>query len=205
MSAESTIRDWVERAAAGDLLAVQKLIVMHHHRLRAAAVARTSPERFGRIEADDLLQQAYVDVVAHIGGFKYRGPSSFFHWLERILESKWLDARRYHRAAARSITREARPADTASGYEALAARVPIDSMTPSRVVAREEAHSLLMAALAGLSDDHRRVLQLRYIEALSLTDTAARMNRTPAAVQMLSTRALRQLRAIIHRVESAAT
>jgi len=69
-------------------------------------------------------------------------------------------------------------------------------------VAREEAESLLMAALAGLSEDHHRVLELRYLKGYRLTDIAATMGRSPAAVQMLCGRAMRQLRAAIQQISA---
>lgn len=67
-------------------------------------------------------------------------------------------------------------------------------------VAREEAESLLLAGLAGLSEDHRRVLELRYLKGCRLTDIAATMDRSPAAVQMLCGRAMRELRAAIQQI-----
>jgi RNA polymerase sigma factor (sigma-70 family) len=70
----------------------------------------------------------------------------------------------------------------------------VDSVTPSRVVARKESEALLHAALAGLPEDHRRVLELRFLKGLSLVNAAREMARTPAAIQMLSARALRELR-----------
>ena len=200
MSDDSAIRTWLAQAASGDPLAVQKLILIHHSRLRAVAAQRIAPGLRGKLEPEDVLQQVYVDVVRRIGEFEYRGPESFLHWLKGILEAKLIDLHRHHHAAARDMRREVAPGDRPSGYEALAAHAAIDSMTPSRVVARAEAESLLMAALAGLSEDHRRVLELRYLRGCRLTDIAATMNRSPAAVQMLCGRAMRELRAAIQQI-----
>ncbi len=200
MSDDPTIRTWLAEAARGDALAVQKLILIHHSRLRAVAARGIAPELRGKLEPGDVLQQVYVDVVRRIGEFEYRGPDSFFHWLKGILEAKLIDFRRYYHAGARDVAREIAPGDRPSGYEALAAHAAIDSMTPSRVVAREEAESLLLAALAGLADDHRRVLELRYLKGYRLADIAAMMDRSPAAVQMLCGRAMRQLRAAIQQI-----
>lgn len=200
MNSDAAIQTWLGQAAAGDVVAVQKLILMHHGRLRAAAVRRLASGLKGKLEPEDLLQQVYVDVLRRIREFEYRGPDSFFRWLRGILEAKLIDFHRHYHAAARNVAREVSPGNAPSRYEALAAHAAIDSVTPSRVVRRAEAESLLLAALAGLSDDHRRVLQLRYLEGHRLADVAAMMKRSPAAVQMLCARALRQLRAAIHQI-----
>jgi RNA polymerase sigma-70 factor (ECF subfamily) len=200
MSDEPTIRAWLAQAAAGDALAVQKLILIHHGRLRTLAAQRIDPQLRGKLEPEDVLQQVYVDVVRRIGEFEYRGPDSFLHWLKSVLEAKLVDFHRHYHAAARDLDREVAEAQMPSGYEALAAHAAIDSLTPSRVIAREEAESLLLAALAGLSDDHRRVLELRYLRGQPLADVAEAMQRSPAAVQMLCGRAIRQLRAVIRQI-----
>ena len=200
MSNEATIHTWLAQAAAGDSLAIQKLILLHHSRLRAVALRRIGAELRGKLEPEDVLQQVYIDVVRRIAEFEHRGPDSFFHWLRGIFEAKLIDFHRHYHAAARDLAREVTPADTPSDYEALAAYAAIDTMTPSRVVAREEAESLLMAALAGLSDDHRRVLELRYLKGHPLADVAAAMHRSRPAVQMLCGRAVRQLRKAIQQI-----
>ncbi|MEW6747776.1 MAG: sigma factor, partial [Planctomycetota bacterium] len=73
-------------------LAIQKLIIAHHGRLRKFAVKAMSRELRAKLEPDDLLQQVYVDVLKHIADYRARGPDSFFHWLVRIFESKIVDA-----------------------------------------------------------------------------------------------------------------
>ncbi len=190
-------RDWIDQAVKGDRLAAQKLIVLHHPRLRRLAARRWPAELRGKLEPEDILQQVYVDVVQRITEFRNAGNDSFFHWLVRILDSRLIDARRYLRAAARNPAREASARESQSSYPALVARAALDSLTPSRVVRRREGASLLMAALAGLSPDHRQVLELRFLQGHSLVDVAKVMQRSPAAAQMLCARALRQLRTAV--------
>ncbi len=194
MVSDRTVRTWVSQAVRGDPLAVQKLIMVHHSRLRAIADQRLSPTMRPKIEPEDILQQVYADAVQHIREFEDQGSGAFFGWLTRILESKLVDAHRFYHAAVRDIKREAPAAERPSEFESLAARVALDSLTPSRIVARCESESLLMAAMSGLSSDHRRVLELRFLKGLTLAGASSLMDRSPAAVQMLSARALRRLR-----------
>lgn len=200
MGEEGTIHEWLARAAAGDSLALQRLILVYHGRLRALAAQRIGAELRGKVEPEDVLQLVYVDVVRRIGEFEHRGPDSFYHWLKSILDAKLIDLRRHYHAAARDLAREVAAGERPSSYEALAAHAAIDSMTPSRVVAGNETESLLLAALAGLSDDHRRVLELRYLKGNALVEVALLMRRSPAAVQMLCGRAMRELRQAIQQI-----
>ena len=148
MVSDPTSREWINRAVRGDVLAVQKLIMVHHARLRAIAYRRISPALHAKIEPEDVLQQVYTDAIQRIGELQDRGEDAFFRWLRRILESKLVDAHRYYHAAARDVKREVPPVPTPSGHDWLAARVALDTLTPSRIVARDEASALLTAAPA---------------------------------------------------------
>ena len=203
MASDETTRSWINQAAGGDVLAVQKLIMVHHGRLRALADERMAAPMRAKLEPDDVLQQVYADVVQHMAEFEYRGSDSFFTWLVRILESKLIDAHRFFHAAARDLDREVPAAERPSGCESLAAHAALDSVTPSRIIARDEVDALVMAALAGLSADHRRVLELRFLKGHPVSEVSELMGRSPAAVQMLSARALRRLRQSLSQLSRA--
>ena len=66
--------------------------------------------------------------------------------------------------------------------------------TPSLSAAGHEAAALVEGALAGLKDDYREAIRLRYVEGLCVAEAAARMNRTEGALCLLCHRALRRLR-----------
>lgn len=192
MEPDAEIENWLRRAAAGDALALQKLLLAHHDRLRALAEGRLSPELRAVVAPEDLLQQVYVRALE--APLEDRGPRAFFAWLVRILEGRLVDAHRTWHAARRDRDREVRAAEAPSRFGELCERAALDTTTPSRVFSRREEEALVMAALAGLSADHRRVLELRYLEGLSLAETGRRMSRSAEAVQMLAARAVRRLR-----------
>ena len=52
----------------------------------------------------------------------------------------------------------------------------------------------MLSCLGGLADIHRLVIQLRFLDGLSLDEVAARVGRSRDAVASLSTRALAALR-----------
>ena len=60
--------------------------------------------------------------------------------------------------------------------------------------ARNEMAEKLREAVLRLSDDHRRVIQLRRFEELETDEVGARMDRSPNAVRILYFRAISALR-----------
>ena len=194
MGTDERTRALVERAVSGDRLSVQCLIVMHHDRLREIAAAGLGGRLRAKVEPEDVLQEVYAEAVRRIGEFEYRGEDAFFHWLRRILESRLVDARRRYRGVGRDAAREAPAPESPSAYDRLVGPAGALSETPSRIARQDEARAVLMGALAGLTEEHRRVLELRFLRGLSLARVAEVMDRTPAAAQMLCGRAVRDLK-----------
>lgn len=58
-------------------------------------------------------------------------------------------------------------------------------------------HEMLREALSRLSEDHQRVLVLRFVEDLSSAQVAALMGKSDGAVRVLQYRALAALREIV--------
>jgi RNA polymerase sigma-70 factor (ECF subfamily) len=196
MTERSQTEIWVTAAQRGDRLALTKLLATHHSRLRARAEARMGASAKVRTGPDDVLQEVYLDVMRQMGGFKNRGPGSFLSWVHGILDHKLIDARRAAHYQVRDIDREVPVAvGAADSYWNLLDQLYAESGTPSRAVRREEALGALMSCIADLSDTHRQVIQLRFLEGLSVDDVAAHMGKSEAAVVALTKRALQALRA----------
>jgi RNA polymerase sigma-70 factor (ECF subfamily) len=202
MTERSQVENWVEAAAQGDQLAVSKLLAMHHPLLRARAVAKINRTMKAKIEAEDILQQVYVQVIRQIDRFENRGPRSFLNWVYTILDNKIIDARRSMARKARNVAREATLAtgSLTDSYADLLDQVFADTTTPSRVARRDEAVGALMACLSTLSSQHRELIQLRFLDGLPVAAVAARLDKTDAAVVALSKRALDALRAAMERL-----
>lgn len=172
----------------------QKLILLCHGRLLRLASRKIPSSLRPKVGPEDILQQVYLDAMVRIGDFEPRDRGAFFRWLVRILESKLVDCRRFYGAGIRDAGREAPRAETPSGFERLIARSAMDTATPSRILARKEKEAFFWAAMAGLSPDHRRVLELRFLQDLPVAEVARRLGRSVPAAQMLCVRALRELR-----------
>jgi RNA polymerase sigma-70 factor (ECF subfamily) len=192
---------WITAAKHGDRLALAKLLAMCGPRLRARAEARTHLALKAKHSPDDILQEAYLDVVRQIDRFEGHDLTAFVNWSSIILDHKITDAGRAAYCQARDVNREVPVAGTASNsYWDLLDHVIAESGTPSRAVRRQEALDAMLASLSGLSDVYRRVIQLRFLEGFSLAEVARRLGKSEAAVVALTKRALEALRRSMDRL-----
>ncbi|HUU98941.1 MAG TPA: sigma-70 family RNA polymerase sigma factor [Phycisphaerae bacterium] len=196
MGERESEQELVARAAAGDQLALERLLLACHDRLVAHLTRELPADLRGVVSAEDVLQEAYVVAFRQVDTFEPRGADAFYHWLRAIAKHRLFDAIKGERAAKRGGRRtpvEAQPGTAASSVVELLELLNVHERTPSRSVARHEAVAALQVAFAGLKDDYREALRLRHIEGLSVAETAARMSRTERAVHMLCHRALQRL------------
>lgn len=85
----------VQRATAGDPDALQALLAEYHGDLRALMehqIAAVVPA--GRIDPEDILQDAYVAAFRTVAGCRFDGPRAFHAWLERIVLNRLADESR---------------------------------------------------------------------------------------------------------------
>ena len=187
---------WVDQAREGDRAAVSKLLATFHSILRARADAGMGPVLRAKMDPEDILQQAYLTVLRQIRQFEGRDPESFLNWTLTILDNKLIDAKRALHRQRRDADRERRPRAVAGSesYFNLLEQLYAHSGTPSRVARRDEAVGALLASMSCLSEAHRQVIQLRYLEGRSVRDVATLMGKSEAAVVALTRRALDAMR-----------
>lgn len=157
------------------------------------------PSLKAKLEPEDMLQEVYLEVFRQANRFEHRGPNSFLDWVITIADRKLIDAWRMLHRKGRDVRREVPACGVrASGsFLNFLDRVYADSHTPSRVVRHDEAVAALMACMPSLSESHRRVLQLRVLEGLEVSEVAKRLGKSPAAVVALTKRALSALRGAV--------
>jgi DNA-directed RNA polymerase specialized sigma24 family protein len=69
--------------------------------------------------------------------------------------------------------------------------------TPSHVLAVREAADAVLVAMAGLAEDRRTAIRLRYLEGRSIGEIAAQMERTETSVHSLLFHGCQQLRELL--------
>ena len=200
MTERSQTASCITAAQRGDRLALAKLLARCHPQLRRWADARMDRAIKAKIDPDDVLQDVYLDVARQIDRFEDRGPGSFLNWVHAILNQRLVDTLRAAHCQARDADREVRldGADADSHWNLLD-ELYADSGTPSRVARRQEALDALLSSLADLPEHRRRVIQLRFMEGLSVGEVAGRLGKSEDAVVALTRRAVAALRTAMDR------
>jgi RNA polymerase sigma-70 factor, ECF subfamily len=151
------------------------------------------------LDADDLVQQAHIQVFRRITAFEVRGPDAFHRWVATIALHKLRDAIRHRRAARRAHAEAAVTPHGPSGQHddsviALLDIIEGTDQTPSRSAARHEAVAAVESAVAALPDDQRQAVSLVYLQGCSVAAAAEAMRRSEQAIHGLCYRARGQLR-----------
>jgi len=166
--------------------------------LRLLTRLQLSPRLQAKMDESDIVQQVVLE--AHKGRAQFRGHSEgeWLAWLRAILAHVLAGAVRRFSAAARDTGRErSLEAELELSSSRLECLLADDQTSPSGRAVRYEELLRLAQAMAHLSPDQRRVVELHHLKGLPLTDVAARIGRTRPAVAGLLFRGLNKLRELL--------
>ncbi len=197
MCVPDTEDELIARATSGDRMALEQLLLDHYARLRDHVAPKIPASQQSVVDVDDIIQQTFLQAFRDIGRFAPRAEGSFTSWLMTIAENRLLDALRAQKRLKRGGQhRQARRADgdRVSSLSDLVELLSDRGDTPSQVVAGREAARAIRVGLAGLPDDQREAVSLRYLDGRSVQQVADDMDRSPDAVRGLVHRAKRALR-----------
>jgi RNA polymerase sigma-70 factor (ECF subfamily) len=193
--------DLLQRARAGDQAAVNDLFTRHRDRLRRMVELRLDRRLQGRIDASDVIQDAYLDVVSRLDDYLRDPRLPLFLWLRLIVGERLLKLHRHHLGTqGRDVGREVslyRGALPQASLAALAAQLLGKHTSPTQAVARAERILRLQEALNTLDPLDREILSLRHFEELSIAETAQVLDITEAAAAKRYLRALKRLRELL--------
>lgn len=189
-----------QQAAAGDIEAAEKLLWLHHARLLGLARRKIGVDWQGKLDPEDLLQEAYIDVLRSMSDFEARDSESFYRWASRIVDHKFIDQVRRFRRKKRDVAREQHTGRAgAEGRETLLSQVMPDTTTPSQIMRREDASAALMSCIAKLPDDYRIVVTRYFLDQEPFADIAPDLDRSEDAVRRMCSRAVEKLRECLGR------
>jgi RNA polymerase sigma-70 factor, ECF subfamily len=182
----------IQRASAGDAAALALLLQEYEPRLLSYVVRRL-PSRIQSIAGpEDIVQDTCYEACRLVRGFVPQGSNSFYRWLIRIANLRIKAAIQKHRTR-RTYAISTSVSDDASVLAALEQLV-VYKRTPSRSAAAHEFVSRVEQSLNRLIPDYRQVIVHRFIEGLSVEETAQGMSRDSEKVYVLCSRALGALR-----------
>jgi RNA polymerase sigma-70 factor (ECF subfamily) len=169
----------VSRILAGQTALFEVLMRRYNERLYRAARAIVRDES----EAEDVLQQAYLNAYSHLRQFD--GRAQFSTWLTRIA---------IHEALARARRRGRYTNMDAAGSSLMVSASMTSTPDPERLAFSRELGALMEAAIDRLPGGAREVFVLRQVEGMSTEDVAAVLEVSEAVVKTRLSRARAALR-----------
>lgn len=197
----------LNQAGSGDPHALGELLVRHRERLTRIVSFRMDRRLQGRIDASDVVQEAFIDATRRFPDFAEERAVPFFLWLRYLVVQKLAELHRHHLGVkARDVGREVSiykgPLPQATSA-VLAAQLLGKQTSPSQAAARAELRMQLEEKLNSLDEIDREVLALRHFEQLSNTETAAVLEISESAASNRYVRAVKRLKAILGPASSA--
>ena len=174
MDTEQQVQDLVKRAERGDADAFGRLYDLYSRPLFNFIFSRVR----NRQSAEDLLHTVFLKSWGGIKSYKPKASAKFSTWLYQIANYTIIDHWRG--------SRETVDMDKAQNMAQFAVEP-----------AKYETYAYLWEAMGLLNDRHRTVLRLRFMEAMSIEETAMVMGKTQLGIRVLQHRALRALRKIL--------
>jgi RNA polymerase sigma-70 factor (ECF subfamily) len=186
--------DLAARVLAGDVNLYEVLMRRYNQRLyRIARGIIGDPA-----EAEDVVQQAYVNAYLHLDQFGKR--ASFSTWLTKIAVYEALGRLR-RRQRFPTVTLELDEGHPMDDSSRLAAPAP----DPERQALTAELKVVLESSIDGLPDAYRSVFVMREIEGLSTADTAECLDVSEETVKTRLHRARGMLRDALYERAGIAT
>jgi RNA polymerase sigma-70 factor, ECF subfamily len=189
------------RARAGDRLALSELLERYRERLRRMVDLRLDWRLRGRLDASDVVQEAFVDVARRLDDYLRNPKLPPFLWLRLIVGERLTNLHRQHlgfkmRDAGREVSlyREALPEASSA---ALASMLLGQHTSPTQAAMRAERMLRVQEALNSLDPVDREVLALRHFEQLNRAETAQVLGISEDAGAKRYIRALKRLKDVL--------
>ncbi len=155
--------------------ALGELFSQHRDRLERIIAFRLDPGIRSRVDAADVLQEAYLEIARRLPEFLRAENVSFFVWIRGRTLQTLVDVHRRHFRERRDANREIRLHDRIGGQDTSLsiARFLIDELTsPSQAAVQAEEVRSLQEALNAMNETDREVLALRHFEQLTNNQVA---------------------------------
>lgn len=199
-----TTQQLVLQSQGGDREAFSRLFDRYYPRIRLLVKLHMLDKLKAQVEADDIIQEIYLEVFRNFHKFEYRDPNSFYKWLVTVIGWKIRDFDKYF-----FKTSKRQPGETLSlsekiggehgdgGMRDLAESIEGKTFTPSQIAVQREGYQMLEAALEKLPPHYRQVIRLRHLEQRSAKETAEILSLKVSAVNVLFHRAQQKLHDVL--------
>lgn len=178
----TAVESWalVERAQAGDMDAFGDLYRRYQDTIFRYVCFRVGNRQL----AEDITSETFVRALKSLPRFVWQGRD-FGAWLVTIARNLTVDTFKSGRHRLEITTGEVLNADRADQTA--------NGIDPAAAVIENITNQLLLDGLARLNPEQRTCLVLRFLQQLSVAETAAAMGREVGAIKALQYRAVRSL------------
>jgi RNA polymerase sigma-70 factor, ECF subfamily len=188
----------LQKCRAGDTQGLNDILARHRGRLRRMVELRLDHRIQGRVDASDVIQEAYLEVSQRLKEYLENPRLPFFLWLRLVVGERLTILHRHHLGAKKreaglevSLYRGALPAASSA---ALAAQLLGKHTSPTQAAVRAERLFRIQEALNSLEPLDREVLSLRHFEQLSRAESAQALGIEESAAAKRYIRALKRLK-----------
>jgi RNA polymerase sigma-70 factor (ECF subfamily) len=191
----------IRSAAAGDGAALASLWERHRTRLHQMIQLRLDRRLRRRVDASDVLQEAYIDLAVRLQDYARERPMPIFLWLRLVAAQRLMQVHRLHlgtalRDAGREVSLHPGAFPQASSAS-LAAQLLGRFTSASQAAARAEQRLRLEQALNTMDAVDREIIVLRHFEELTNGEAAEVLGLSKAAASKRYVRALTRLQSVL--------
>ena len=183
--------------------------VWERHRARLLKLVRLRMDRRlqGRVDASDVLQDAFVDFAGRVEEYLNKPEMPLFLWLRFLTGQRLQLLHRHHlgtqmRDAGREVSLHRGPMPQATSVS-LAAQLLGRFTSVTQAVQRAEMQLILQEAINGMDPIDREILVLRHFERLSNSEAAQLLELSDSAACNRFVRALKRLKEVLIDVPEA--
>jgi RNA polymerase sigma-70 factor, ECF subfamily len=198
---------WSKLQEGGEA-ALGELFADFHDRLERMIEFRLDDRLRGRIDPEDVLQEAWLELSRRLHEYLSRPEVSLYVWVRQLTYQVLIDLQRRHFGQKRDPRQEVPwqgdvGRDTTSRVmaEAMAAQLT----TPSQAAIRAEERDQLQQILQGMDPMDREVLALRHFEHLGNNQVAEILGLSATAASNRYVRAMAKLGNVMTRLQDEAS
>lgn len=201
---ESTKSNALERLREGDEDALAELFAKYRDRLYHIISVRMDRRLAGRVDADDVLQEVYLDASSRIHHFVKNHSGSFFVWVRLIATQTMANVFRRHLDAQKRDAKREISIHTGEAYESPTAPIAMQLLgrltSPSRAAIRKETVRELEEAIASMKPMDREIITMRHFELLSNSEIAEVLGIADKAASIRYVRAITRLKDLMEEI-----
>lgn len=204
MTDDSPQNDELRQIVAEGSTAVARLFSTYSAQLERMIGFRMDARLKGRIDAADVLQEAYLEISRRIEEYVANPAVSVYVWMRQLSYQVLIGLHRKHFSQKRSVNQErhsSRPPWADDTTNSIAQVVYARLTTPSEAMMRIETMERLQQAFSAMDETDREVLALRHFEHLGNLEVAEILSLTPTAASNRYVRAVARLSKIMAQLD----